>query len=114
MELERTKALFDNDMVSAVAHSVMEVQALRFHAEFGRFPEKSEPIFFAEADGTPKPLAYPELLALVVGHVLGEKTLGLDNVEIARPFAILVLLRLGLPAAAAEEALCGEGRFVLH
>jgi hypothetical protein len=114
MELERTKALFDNDMVSAVAHSVMEVQALRFHAEFGRFPEKSEPIFFAEADGTPKPLAYPELLALVVGHVLGEKTLGLDNVEIARPFAILVLLRLGLPAAAAKRPCAERARFVLH
>jgi hypothetical protein len=114
MAIERTKARFDDDLVTAVAEKVMEIQALRFHAEFGRFPGKDEPIFFAELDGEPRPLPYPELLALVVGHVLGERTLGLDSIEIARPFAILVLLRLGLPAAAAEEALCGEGRFALH
>ena len=114
MELERTKARFDDDLVTAVAENLMELQAIRFHAEFGRFPEKSEPIFFVEREGEARPMPYPELLALVVGHVLGERTLGLDNIEIARPFAILVLLRMGLPAAAAEEALCGEGRFVLH
>jgi hypothetical protein len=114
MELERTKALYDEDMVTAVAENVMEVQALRFQAVFGRFPKKTEPIFFADGDGEPKPMPYPELLAVVVGHVLGERNLGLDRIEIARPFAILVLLRLGLPAAAAEDALRGAGRFVLH
>jgi hypothetical protein len=114
MQLERTKALYDEDMVAAVAENLMELQAMRFQAVYGRFPKKTEPIFFADGEDSPTPQPYPELLAIVVGHVLGEKTLGLDRIELARPFAILVLMRLGLPAVAAEEALCGVGRFVLH
>jgi hypothetical protein len=50
----------------------------------------------------------------VIGHVLADSSLELRQVDIARPFAVLVLLRLGLPAVAAEEALNGAGRFVLH
>lgn len=114
MELERTKALYDDDLVTAIAEGVLQIQANRFHAAFGRFPGKSEPIFFVVGEDTPKPLSCQELLAVVVGYILGVPGLGLDRVELARPFAILVLLRLGLSAMAAEEALRGEGRFVLH
>lgn len=101
MELERTKALYDEDMVTAIAQSVLHLQANRFHAAFGRFPQKSEPVFFVVGEDEPRPLPYQELLAMVVGYILGEPALGLERVDLARPFAILVLLRLGLSAAAA-------------
>jgi hypothetical protein len=114
MHLERTREQYDDDVVTEVAESLLEVQAMRFHAVFGRFPERSEPVFFVAEESEPQPLPYPELLALVIGHVLAEPSLQLRQVDLARPFAVLVLLRLGLPAAAAEEALTGAGRFVLH
>ena len=112
--IEITSALYDATEVDTFAEEVLDRQVLSFYERFGRFPGSGEPVFFVPGCPEPEAQPYPEVLARVAGHVMEESDLGLDTAEFARPFAVLVLLRLGLPNDAAEEALRGEGRFVLH
>jgi hypothetical protein len=113
-QIEITSALYDAAEVDAVAEEVLDRQVLTFYERFGRLPAAGEPVFFVPGPPEPEAQPYPEVLARVVGHVMDESDLGLDTAEFARPFAVLVLLRLGLPNDAAEEALRHEGRFLLH
>jgi hypothetical protein len=113
-QIEITSALYDATEVDAFAEEVLDRQVLSFYERFGRLPSSGEPVFFVPGCTDPEPQPYPEVLARVVGHIMAESDLGFDSAEYARPFAVLVLLRLGLPNEVAEEALRQEGRFLLH
>ncbi len=101
-------------MVEAFATATFDRQLSRFHERFGRIPLGDEPVFFRPEEPTPEPMAFQEILASITGDAWESPVLEFADVDSARIFAILVLMRLGLSAEEAEEAKAGSGSFLRH
>lgn len=101
-------------IVEAFATATFDRQLERFHDRFGRIPLGNDPVFFRPGLATPERMSPQEILALVEGDAIEANVLPFDTAESARTFAILVLTRLGLSQADAEDARTRSGRFALH
>lgn len=111
----RTEVLsYEESVIEAFAVTLLDRQLERFFDQFGRVPKRCDPVFFDVVDDGPSPMSAPEVLALVTGEAWANEQLELESMESARIFAILVLMRYGLPESGAEDAICGTGRFAIH
>ena len=104
----------DESIIDAFATAMFDRQLERFHGRFGRVPDGDDPVFFQPQRETPEPMSPQEILAHVTGDALASELLEFDDVEAARSFAILVLLRFGLSPIEAEDARTRSGRYAVH
>jgi len=102
------------EAVEWFAEEILGRQIERFHDRFGRVPKRCDPVFFCVEAERPEPLSAPEILSRVVGEAIEDPCLEFDSPEGARAFGILVMMHMGLPPDAAEEAVTRRGCFALH
>lgn len=102
------------ELVERFAVEFFERQVERFVDHFGRLPRDCDSVFLSGNPEAPEQMCPQEILSMVVAEARADTTLEFESPDVARAFAILVLLQMGLPQKDAGDARMGVGRFAVN